>query len=375
MKQFLFLAFLLTHCSVFGQETFDSLIYNSDIQIHFDSDKYSLDEKAISILDSFSLVYAGDIFRFRIQAHTDDVGSDQYNVKLSGQRANALKEHLLTQGVGEDKIEIQYFGEEMPVRPNDSESGRQANRRATIKAFNVLELQWMTGIISDEESGEGLEATIKLHSKTFENETRSDSSGLFRIAAPADQVVGLDVRAKGFLLATKMLRVKPLMSTKPIQLPMPRIAVGKSFSLDRLFFEGNKDVLREKSTKVFNELLYFMEENEAVCIEIGGHINVPNSKAVKEHTWSNQLSIARAKKIHDLLTNGEINGERILYKGYGNSKMVYPKATEEFQMAKNRRVEIQIIDCTRAQTEADDLLREGLDFSTGERKVLNNRIN
>ncbi len=375
MKQFLFLAFLFLHCSIFAQETFDSLLYNSDVQVNFESDKHTLDEKAISILDSFSMLYAGEMYRFTIHAHTDDVGSDEYNIQLSGRRADALKDHLLSQGVGEDLIQIQYFGEQLPIQSNESESGRQANRRATIKAYDVIELQWLTGVVKDEESGEGISAFIKLHSKTFENHTKTDSSGQFKIAAPAGEVVGLDIRAKGFLLETKMMRIKPLMSIKPIQLPMPRIAVGKGFSLDRLFFEGNKDVLKDKSAEIFNGLLFFMQDNDEVCIEIGGHINLPHVKPVTKASWNNQLSIARAKKVHDLLHKNNINRERMLYKGYGNSKMVYPKANEEFQMAKNRRVEIEIIDCSRAVSESDDELPEGTDFSTGERKVLNSRIN
>lgn len=358
-----------------GQETFDSLVYASDVEIRFDSDSHSLDEKAIAILDSFSMLYAGDLFHFAVHAHTDDVGSDEYNIELSSKRAQALKNHLLTQGVTEEQIKIQYFGEQIPVQSNISETGRQANRRATIKAFNIFELQWLSGIVTDEESGEGVPAFIKLHSKTFENSTSSDSSGQFRIAAPSNEVVGLDIRAKGYLLDTRMMRVKPLMSTKPIQLAVPRIAIGKSFNLNRLFFEGNKDVLKDKSLEVFDELLSFVQENDTFCIEIAGHINLPNTRPVSRDSWNMHLSIARAKKVNDLLQQNHVNSERLLFKGYGNWKMVYPKATEESQMEKNRRVEIEIIECSQSQSEANDSLPPGKDFSTGKRYLLQNKIN
>tara|TARA_R110000737_G_C14624517_1_gene494390 strand:+ start:17933 stop:19957 length:2025 start_codon:yes stop_codon:yes gene_type:complete len=64
-----------------------------------------------------------------IQGHTDDVGDDAQNMKLSDDRARVVKEYLATQGVNKSRLKSQGFGETMPKVPNDSEENRAKNRR------------------------------------------------------------------------------------------------------------------------------------------------------------------------------------------------------------------------------------------------------
>jgi len=362
-------------CSLtFGQSTFDSLFHNSDVEVYFQSDKFNLSETAVIQLDSLLATQHKDSLSYEIHAHTDAIGSEEYNITLSKNRARSIKTFLLERGVSNSLVTTNHFGESLPQSTNDSDIGRQLNRRATVRVYQKRKLQWLLGHVTDEDTGKGISANIKLHSKTFESETKSDSTGLFKIAGPPDEVIGLDIRSKGFLLTSQMLKVKPLMSDQPIELSLPKIAIGKSFTLDKLYFEGNKDVLSVKSTPIFGQLYLFMEENSEVCIEIGGHINLPSAPVVKKGSWNNRLSIARAKKIHDLLVGKMIDKDRIHYVGYGNSKMLYPKATQEFQMAKNRRVEIKIMDCAIVKGLEDDALLPGDDFRTGKRELLSNEI-
>jgi len=69
----------------------------------------------------------------RVEGHTDSVGSAEYNQDLSTRRANAVKTLLVQQGVAENRMEVVGFGETMPVATNDTEAGRQMNRRVEIK--------------------------------------------------------------------------------------------------------------------------------------------------------------------------------------------------------------------------------------------------
>jgi outer membrane protein OmpA-like peptidoglycan-associated protein/tetratricopeptide (TPR) repeat protein len=64
-----------------------------------------------------------------IQGHTDDVGDDAQNMKLSDDRARVVKEYLATQGVNKSRLKSKGFGETMPKVPNDSEENRAKNRR------------------------------------------------------------------------------------------------------------------------------------------------------------------------------------------------------------------------------------------------------
>lgn len=69
----------------------------------------------------------------RVEGHTDSKGSDEYNMNLSRKRANAVKTLLAMRGVAESRIEASGYGKTMPVATNDTEAGRQKNRRVEIR--------------------------------------------------------------------------------------------------------------------------------------------------------------------------------------------------------------------------------------------------
>jgi outer membrane protein OmpA-like peptidoglycan-associated protein len=70
-----------------------------------------------------------------IHGHTDNVGKRAYNMKLSMDRANAVKEYLVQRGIAESRITTKGFGFDKPIVPNDSPENRQKNRR--IEFFRI----------------------------------------------------------------------------------------------------------------------------------------------------------------------------------------------------------------------------------------------
>lgn len=71
--------------------------------------------------------------RIVVEGHTDDVGDDEYNQKLSEGRAKAVKEYLLqNEGLAGFKIETKGYGKTRPIAPNTTEAGREQNRRVEI---------------------------------------------------------------------------------------------------------------------------------------------------------------------------------------------------------------------------------------------------
>ena len=65
--------------------------------------------------------------------HTDSVGKDAANQKLSEGRANAVRDDLIERGVAPERIEAIGYGESRPIDTNDTEEGRQNNRRVEIE--------------------------------------------------------------------------------------------------------------------------------------------------------------------------------------------------------------------------------------------------
>ena len=75
-----------------------------------------------------------------VEGHTDSTGSEDYNINLSGQRAEAVKNLLLQRGVASTRIETVAVGESRAIASNDTEAGRMQNRRVEIKVTPSYEL-------------------------------------------------------------------------------------------------------------------------------------------------------------------------------------------------------------------------------------------
>ena len=67
------------------------------------------------------------------QGHTDSQGSDAYNLRLSQQRAESVREYLVSQGVEPGRITARGYGESQPIASNDTAEGRATNRRVTLR--------------------------------------------------------------------------------------------------------------------------------------------------------------------------------------------------------------------------------------------------
>jgi outer membrane protein OmpA-like peptidoglycan-associated protein len=69
------------------------------------------------------------LVRIRIAGHTDNVGNPRRNQRLSEQRANAVRDYIVAHGIEGSRVEAVGLGDQEPVATNDTEEGRQQNRR------------------------------------------------------------------------------------------------------------------------------------------------------------------------------------------------------------------------------------------------------
>ncbi|MEO3677733.1 OmpA family protein [Rheinheimera sp. FR7-31] len=74
-----------------------------------------------------------------VAGHTDDTGPYQYNMNLSQQRADSVKQYLIAQNVQAIRIETQGYGPNYPIVPNSSEANRAQNRRVEIHIEPIVE--------------------------------------------------------------------------------------------------------------------------------------------------------------------------------------------------------------------------------------------
>jgi OOP family OmpA-OmpF porin len=70
--------------------------------------------------------------RVSVEGHTDSVGSDAYNMRLSERRAVSVRDYMIAEGIAADRITTRGLGKSHPVATNDTAEGRAENRRVEI---------------------------------------------------------------------------------------------------------------------------------------------------------------------------------------------------------------------------------------------------
>jgi outer membrane protein OmpA-like peptidoglycan-associated protein len=114
------------------RETARGLIVNMS-DVLFDTGQYTLKPGAREKLAKVSgIILAHPGLKIEVEGHTDSVGTDDYNMTLSENRANAVRSYLVDQGVSSDAVTAKGFGKTMPVADNGTAAGRQRNRRVEL---------------------------------------------------------------------------------------------------------------------------------------------------------------------------------------------------------------------------------------------------
>ena len=105
--------------------------------IFFDFDKATLRPESTAELERLiQLLKDVPTMRIEISGHTDSRGADDYNLKLSDNRAKAVVEYLVSHGISGSRLEYKGYGETQSMSTNDTDEGRQLNRRTEFKILS-----------------------------------------------------------------------------------------------------------------------------------------------------------------------------------------------------------------------------------------------
>jgi outer membrane protein OmpA-like peptidoglycan-associated protein len=113
-------------------ETARGLIVNMS-DVLFDFNKYTLKPEAREKLAKVSgilLAYPG--LKLQVEGYTDNIGTEEYNQKLSEQRADSVRDYLVQQSVADSNVTAQGYGKSHPVADNSTNEGRAQNRRVEL---------------------------------------------------------------------------------------------------------------------------------------------------------------------------------------------------------------------------------------------------
>ena len=102
-------------------------------EINFDFEKSTIKDESKPYLDQLAHVLKEIDMDVEVKGHTDDKGSDEFNMRLSKDRALAVVNYLIEKGVSKDRISYSYYGERLPLTTNSTPEGRQQNRRVEFE--------------------------------------------------------------------------------------------------------------------------------------------------------------------------------------------------------------------------------------------------
>ncbi|HCQ30194.1 MAG TPA: hypothetical protein DIU39_07910, partial [Flavobacteriales bacterium] len=98
--------------------------------IHFETNSYQLDKRAMEVLNEFiEFLEMNPTVKIAIHGHTDNVGDPQENLILSENRAKAVYQYLILEGIDPSRLQYKGFGDTKPIVSNNTEEGRAKNRR------------------------------------------------------------------------------------------------------------------------------------------------------------------------------------------------------------------------------------------------------
>ena len=101
--------------------------------INFEFDSSVIDESSGAALDSLAAFLNHNTLHVEISGHADDTGGEEYNIRLSLQRADSVKAALVARAVDPARISTAGYGDTLPVAPNDNDENKALNRRVEIR--------------------------------------------------------------------------------------------------------------------------------------------------------------------------------------------------------------------------------------------------
>ena len=101
--------------------------------INFDFNSSDIREESYGYLDKLASTLVRMNAYVEVKGHTDNVGTDEVNMRISRQRAKAVLDYLVEQGVNPNKISYSFYGSTRPLVSNETLEGRRINRRVEVE--------------------------------------------------------------------------------------------------------------------------------------------------------------------------------------------------------------------------------------------------
>jgi outer membrane protein OmpA-like peptidoglycan-associated protein/Tol biopolymer transport system component len=249
--------------------------------------------------------------------------ADEINILINASGTTAYFSSDIEGGYG--GLDLYYFTLDERLRPTPVTYLKGTVRDATTKLLleaniEMIDLetnQIITSTQSDPKTGEFLACIL------------TGTNVMLNVSHPY-----YPFYSENFQLKKDYTALKPYL--KDIELHKPD--VGATFILRNIFFDFDKSELKPESFAELSNLVDYLNENQVLKIEIGGHTDNQGST-----DYNQKLSLARARSVYNYLIDKGVTASRLSYAGYGMDKPIADNSTEEGRAA-NRRTEFMILE-------------------------------
>ncbi|WP_262249966.1 OmpA family protein [Parapedobacter soli] len=231
-----------------------------------------------------------------------------------------------------------------------------SNRRGGVGGDDIYSFGWerpkiiiiLKGTTSDKHTGERLaEASVSLYDGRRELIARkaSDGSGNFIFELSPGQRYTVLGQKEGYHADSAKVSTEGITKSDTLEVALllePVFKPGDTFELENIYYDFDKHNIRPDAAEILDELVRTMRDNPTLRIELSSHTDSRGS-----HAYNEALSQRRAQSAVDYLVSRGIARDRMVAKGYGETKLVnrcangVPCSREEHQA--NRRTEVTVL--------------------------------
>lgn len=205
--------------------------------------------------------------------------------------------------------------------------------------FKPAPVSYLRGMVLDAENKSPLVARVRLVDLTTQKTIFEDSIQQFLIPIIPGKNYALHSSRSGYLFDSRNFQPTQTELNNPFEVTalLSPLKVDQVITLNNIFFDIDKFDLKVESEVELKTMLWLMNSNPKMKLEISGHTDNTGSEV-----HNKELSQDRALAVKNYLINAGIKSDRIVSKGYGSSKPAAGNDSEEGR-AKNRRIEARIL--------------------------------
>jgi outer membrane protein OmpA-like peptidoglycan-associated protein/tetratricopeptide (TPR) repeat protein len=223
-----------------------------------------------------------------------------------------------------------------------------------INEHNRPKLTLVKGVITDEETGKPLKATIEVYDNdlgeligTFES---NSATGKYMLSLPSGHHYGINVESKGYLFYSESIDLPETKLFEEVtdNIGLDRLKVGNKVVLNNIFYDYGKATVSTESHNELDKVVKLLNGNPDLKLEMSAHTDSRGGDS-----FNQKLSQERAQSVVDFLKSKGIAKNRLVAMGYGEKMLVVSdkeiekiidEAGQEKLHQKNRRTEFKIIE-------------------------------